>query len=261
MSGIAEVESYVSITIGGSEIPLITDAVICMFLVTGILCLSIVLATRKLRLIPTGAQKVAETFVDFIRGLAKTQIGHHYQAFVPFLSTLLLFIFFSNIVALFNIIPSGEVLGALFNRPEWAEWGFELHPPTKNFNVTLGLALLTIAVVIGTEFRYKRPKGWLQSFYKPSPLFGFIKLLDYVVRPMSLCLRLFGNILGGYIVMSLLYQAFPVLLPAFVGVYFELFDGGLQAYVFVFLTMLYLSEAAEAVEEPEHGSGIDSTDS
>ncbi|MDR2888217.1 MAG: F0F1 ATP synthase subunit A, partial [Lachnospiraceae bacterium] len=82
-----------------------------------------------------------------------------------------------------------------------------------------------------------------------SIIFGFVKVLDLVVRPMSLCLRLFGNILGGYIVMTLIYQAFPAIVPAVVGVYFDLFDGGLQAYVFIFLTMLYISEAVEPLEE------------
>ncbi|MDR1096242.1 MAG: F0F1 ATP synthase subunit A, partial [Spirochaetaceae bacterium] len=83
------------------------------------------------------------------------------------------------------------------------------------------------------------------SFYRPLPINGFVKVLDYFARPVSLCLRLFGNILGGFIVMNLLYYAFPIVAPALVGVYFDLFDGALQAYVFVFLTMIFLQEASE----------------
>lgn len=249
MSSVAEIHSYLSVNLGGKEIPLITDAVVNMFIITAVLCIVVVLLTRKLSTVPTGPQKVAEMFVDFMSNLAHTQIGHHYKSFVPFLSTLLLFIFTSNILAIFNIIPTGETLSKVFHNPALAGFELELHPPTKNFNVTLCLALVSIVVVIIAEFKYKGIKGWLQSFYKPSPIFGFVKILDYIVRPMSLCLRLFGNILGGYIVMTLLYHAFPFLLPAVIGVYFDLFDGGLQAYVFVFLTMLYLSEAVEPLEE------------
>ncbi len=70
-----------------------------------------------------------------------------------------------------------------------------------------------------------------------------------MVRPMSLCLRLFGNILGGYISMTLLYGALPLVMPAIVGLYFDLFDGGLKAYIFVFLMSLYLTEAVEPATE------------
>ena len=69
--------------------------------------------------------------------------------------------------------------------------------------------------------------------------------MDYVVRPLSLALRLFGNIFGGYIVVELLYHACALVAPAIAGVYFDLFDGALQAYVFAFLTMVYLQEATE----------------
>lgn len=249
MSEAIQTHSYMSINIGGREVPFITDAVVMMFVITAILCIAIVLVTRNLQTVPTGAQKAAEIFIDFIENLSKQQIGKNYKGFVPFLSTLLLFILTSNIIAIFNIIPSGDVWSKIFGNPALESFELSIHPPTRNFNVTLCLALVTIVVVIGTEFKYMGVKGWLQSFYKPSPIFIFIKILDYIVRPMSLCLRLFGNILGGYIVMTLLYQAFPFLLPAVIGVYFDLFDGGLQAYVFVFLTMLYLSEAVEPIEE------------
>jgi F-type H+-transporting ATPase subunit a len=104
---------------------------------------------------------------------------------------------------------------------------------------------MTMAIVVFSEFRYKGIKGWLRGFYQPLPINGFVKVLDYVTRPTSLCLRLFGNMLGGFIVMHLLYYAFPLAAPAFVGIYFDLFDGLLQAYVFVFLTMIYIQEASE----------------
>ena len=64
-------------------------------------------------------------------------------------------------------------------------------------------------------------------------------------RPLSLCMRLFGNVLGAFVIMELIKIVVPVFLPAVFSLYFDLFDGLLQAYVFVFLTSMYISEAIE----------------
>lgn len=240
---------YYSIKIGDNSIPFITDAVVTMWIITAIILLFIFLATHNIKEIPSGIQKVAETLIDFINDLTRNQIGRHYKAFAPIICTFLLFIALSNLIAVFNIIPSGETLSKLIGYQPIENFEYSLHPPTKNFNVTICLALITITVVIVSEFRYKGFRNWLKGFYTPNPVFGFVKILDYVVRPLSLCLRLFGNVLGGYIAMTLLYSAIPLVLPAFVSMYFDLFDGVLQAYVFIFLTTMYLSEAVEETEE------------
>lgn len=248
MEHMIETHVYYSIEINGKMVPFITDAVVNMWIVMAVLIAAALVLTRKLTKVPAGGQKIAEATVEFVNNLCKTQIGHHWKPFAPYLGTVLLFLVGSNLNAIFNIIPTGETLAAIFNNPALAEFTFGLHPPTKNFNVTLCLALMSLAVVIWAEFRYRGVKGWVRSFYKPTPISAFIKVLDYVVRPMSLCLRLFGNILGGFIVMSLIYMAAPFFAPAVIGIYFDLFDGVLQAYVFVFLTMLYLAEAVEVEE-------------
>jgi len=240
---------YLSINIGGRSVPFITDAVIAMFIVTAVIAGFVVLSTRKLQKIPAGMQKGSEALVDLVNNMTKGQMGHHYKAFAPFICTVLLFLALSNMIAIFNIIPSGEALSHIFRAPRLEHFELALHPPTKNFNVTICMALITMVIVVAAEFKYKGFKGWLKSFYKPTPVSGFIKILDYAVRPMSLCLRLFGNILGGYIAMALLYASIPLILPAFVSMYFDMFDGGLQAYVFIFLTTMYLAESVEEAEE------------
>jgi F-type H+-transporting ATPase subunit a len=72
-------------------------------------------------------------------------------------------------------------------------------------------------------------------------------LLEYIIRPLSLCLRLFGNILGGFVIMLLVEQALPVplVIPAILSLYFDFFDGLIQAVVFTFLTTLFVAEAVE----------------
>ena len=72
-----------------------------------------------------------------------------------------------------------------------------------------------------------------------------INILEVFTRPLSLCMRLFGNVLGAFVIMELIKIVVPVFLPAVFSLYFDLFDGLLQAYVFVFLTSMYIAEAIE----------------
>ena len=242
---------YKYVNINGKPVPFITDAVVVMWIITVVIITALWLMTRKLKDIPRGAQNIAEMYVDFLNNFSRNQIGHAYKIFAPYIGMLLIFIALSNTIAIFNIIPSGETLAAIFGDARLESFELSLEPPTKNFNVTLCLAAATMFIFVVSEFRFKGVRGWLRSFYQPSPVFGFVKILDYMVRPLSLCLRLFGNILGGSIVMQLLYSVAPLLVPAVVCVYFDLFDGILQAYVFVVLTSLFLGEAAETEIEEE----------
>ena len=104
---------------------------------------------------------------------------------------------------------------------------------------------LSILLVEFAGIRQKGTKGWLKSFIEPIPIIAPINLLEVVTRPLSLCMRLFGNVLGSYVVMELLKIVVPAVLPAVFSVYFDIFDGLIQAFVFVFLTALYVGEAAE----------------
>ena len=214
---------YYSINIGGLSLPLITDTVCSMFAVTAVIVIFVILATRKLKQKPTGLQGVAEVLVEFINKLTKEHAGSYYKKIAPYICSILLFIGLSNLIGLFVFIE----------------------PPTKNINVTLCLAMFTIVFVIYREFKFQGVKDWLKSFYKPNIIFGFVKILDYILRPVSLCLRLFGNIVGGVIAMNLIYLAVPIVVPVIVSMYFDLFDGILQAYIFVFLSTIYLAGTFE----------------
>ncbi len=72
-----------------------------------------------------------------------------------------------------------------------------------------------------------------------------INILEVVTKPLSLCMRLFGNVIGAFVIMALLEHVVPIGIPMVFSLYFDFFDGLLQAYVFVFLTGLYLTEAVE----------------
>ena len=176
---------------------------------------------------PGKPQAVVEMLVQAVANISKQSVGHHWKAFFPYLGTLLLFICLSNIIALFNFIP-----------------GLHIYPPTKDINVTAPLAVSSILVVLYAGFRYKGAKGWARGLASPLPFMVPFKLLEYGVRPLSLSLRLFGNIVAGFVIMELLISFIPLVSAPF-SIYFDLFDGVLQAYIFVYLTSLYIGEAVE----------------
>ncbi len=208
----------------------VTDTVIVMWIIMAVMVILAYIFTRRLQAVPSGKQNVAEVIVDFVNGICKTNIGHHWKLFAPYLGTLLLFLVFSNTAAVFNIIP-GE--------------SFKIYPPTKNINVTACLAIVSILIVAGSGIRVQGLGGWIKGLARPNPIMIPFNILDYVIRPFSLCLRLFGNIIGAFIVMEIIYSVMPAVVPAFLSIYFDFFDGILQAYIFVFLTSLYLAEAIE----------------
>lgn len=72
-----------------------------------------------------------------------------------------------------------------------------------------------------------------------------LNVLEIVIKPLSLCMRLFGNVLGSFVIMELIKMVVPVFVPLAFSFYFDIFDGLLQAYVFVFLTSLYIQEVTE----------------
>lgn len=139
--------------------------------------------------------------------------------YVPYMVTVLLYIGVSNIIGLFG-----------------------LKPPTKDLNVTAALALMSIILVETSGIRSKGLKGWLKSFADPSPVIAPMNLLEVIIRPLSLCMRLFGNVLGAFVIMELIKQLLPVALPVPFSLYFDIFDGLLQAYVFTFLTSMFIQE-------------------
>ena len=111
--------------------------------------------------------------------------------------------------------------------------------------VTAAMAVMSIVLVEVAGIRQKGTKGWLKGFLEPIWIVAPINLLEVFTRPLSLCMRLFGNVLGAFVIMELLKLLVPVALPVPFSFYFDIFDGLIQAYVFVFLTSMYIKEAIE----------------
>ncbi len=207
----------------------IDNSILVIWIIMAFLVIASIVMTKTLALVPaTAKQHIAELVVDGVNNFTKGFTGHHWPHIAPFIGTLFLFLGMSNLISIFNFIPF-----------------IEITPPAKNINVALALAVLSIFFVIYYNIRFKKVSGFLRSFVEPVPLAAPLKIMEYFIRGLSLAVRLFGNILAAYIIMDLIYEMMPVFLPAGLSIYFDIFDGILQAFIFVFLTCLYIGEAVE----------------
>ncbi|WP_124101325.1 F0F1 ATP synthase subunit A [Ruminococcus sp. Marseille-P6503] len=202
-------------------IPVSQSCVVTWIIMAALVALSIVF-TRNLKLVPGRKQMMIEAFVGFLRNFFRDQLGEKGMCYFPFLCTVIIYIGFSNIIGLFGFTP-----------------------PTKDLNVTAALAIMSIILVEVAGIRAKGTKGWLKSFAKPVAIIAPLNVMEIAIRPLSLCMRLFGNVLASVIIMELLKAVVPIFVPLVFSAYFDIFDGFIQAYVFVFLTSLYIDEAIE----------------
>jgi F-type H+-transporting ATPase subunit a len=208
-----------------------TEVNLCI--VSLILLVVSLILTHGLEKIPRKkTQILAEKIVMTIDNLVESTMGKRYMAFAPF------------IMALFASSLLGSLIGIV-----------GLRSTTQDFNTTLTWALCTCFFIHFIGFKYNGFKGYLHSFAEPIAVMTPINLIGIVTTPLSLALRHFGNVLGGSAIMSLLYSAFagassmihlpiPILevgVPAILSLYFDLFSGCMQAFIFCMLTMVYIS--------------------
>ena len=209
--------------------------------VIGLLVIAAIAATRNVQRIPRGIQNLMEYALEYIRNLAKDQIGEkEYRPWVPFIGTLFLFIFLSN--------WSGALLPwKLIHLPSG-----ELAAPTNDINTTVALALLTSLAYFYAGFR-KRGLGYLAKYLEPQPFLLPINILEDFTKPLSLSFRLFGNILADELVVGVLVLLVPFIVPMPV-MLLGLFTSAIQALVFATLAAVYIGEAIEGHggHEEEH---------
>lgn len=209
--------------------------------VIGVLLIASLAATRNSQRIPTGIQNFMEYALEFIRDLAKNQLGEkEYRPWVPFIGTLFLFIFVSN--------WSGALIQwKLIHLPEG-----ELAAPTNDINTTVALALLTSLAYFYAGFR-KKGLGYFAKYIQPTPILLPIAILEDFTKPLSLSFRLFGNILADELVVAVLVLLVPLFVPLPV-MALGLFTSAIQALVFATLAAAYIHEALEGHgdEHEEH---------
>lgn len=201
----------------------ISESVVVTWVIMAVLVVLSIILTRNLRVENPGKVQLAlEAAISWAQDFFEGVIGRENRRYVPYLITVLLYLGVANTIALF---------------------GFK--PPTKDLNVTAALAIMSMFVIEFSGIRKNGVKHWLKHFGQPVPVVAPIMALEVVIRPLSLCMRLFGNMLAGFVVLELLKYFVPLIVPIPVSFYFDLFDGLLQAYVFVFLTALFMTEEME----------------
>lgn len=189
-------------------------------------------ANRDLKNTPDGLQNLTEYITEFIRDIAKTQIGEEeYLKWVPFIGTIFLFIFVSN--------WSGALLPwRVIEIPNG-----ELAAPTNDINTTVALALLTSMAYFYGGLS-KKGLGYFKRYVSPAAFLLPINVLEDFTKPLSLSFRLFGNILADELVVGVLITLVPLVVPIPL-MLLGLFTSAIQALVFATLAGAYIGESVE----------------
>mmetsp|Transcript_19005 Transcript_19005/g.66290 ORF Transcript_19005/g.66290 Transcript_19005/m.66290 type:complete len:296 (+) Transcript_19005:58-945(+) len=181
---------------------------------------------------PSGVRNFQEMTLGFTADIAKNNIGESfYRPWVPFITTIFLFIFVSN--------WSGAIIPwKLLELPAG-----ELAAPTNNINTTVALSLLTSIAYFGGGLA-KKGLGYFARYVKPTPILLPINILEDFTKPLSLSFRLFGNVLADELTVAVLTFLVPFVVPLPI-MALGVFAGSIQALIFSTLASAYIHEALE----------------
>ncbi|MDD7363217.1 MAG: F0F1 ATP synthase subunit A [Peptoniphilus sp.] len=212
---------------------LFTTFVIVIVLTILSLYISSKIKKADIREKPTGILHMAEIAVEAVNNLTKQTMGEHNLGFAPYMLTLGAFLLFANLSGLLGFVP-----------------------PTSDYNVTLALALITFVLIHFFSMKTKGFLGYFKQYAEPIALLTPINILGELANPISLSFRLFGNILSGVLIMSLVYQGLGLVSKFLIPIvawplhgYFDVFSGMLQTFIFVMLSMTYINSDMADPEE------------
>ncbi len=202
----------------------LTESIIVQWFVILILLAVVLILTHNMKVIPeTRRQAAAEMIVEFFRGTVDTSMGTRYKAYQPYMAALFCFSMISSLMSLLG-----------------------LRSPTADISVTGAWALITFVMIQYNRAKTGKVKGYFKSFVEPAPFMLPFNIIGEVANPVSLALRHFGNLVAGMVIGSLIYFAlgnFAILVPAVASLYFDIFSAVMQAYIFIMLSMSYISGA------------------
>ncbi|OZS77706.1 F0F1 ATP synthase subunit A [Tetzosporium hominis] len=193
-------------------------------------------STRNLKLKPTGMQNFMEWIMDFVKGIIKSNMDWKTGGSFHILGiTLLLFIFVANVL--------GLPFAIIYNDYLW--W----KSPTADPTVTMTLAAMIIIMTNYYGIKAKGFKGYISDFAKPLPFLAPLKVIEEFANTLTLGLRLYGNIYAGEVLLALIaglatssiFGFVGAIIPALAWQGFSIFIGGIQSFIFVMLTMVYMA--------------------
>ncbi|HEU5161246.1 MAG TPA: F0F1 ATP synthase subunit A [Streptosporangiaceae bacterium] len=225
-----EIGHHITVTIGGLTFnaDTIWSTVVAAGIVIG---LGLLLRRRLTSGVPSRLQIVWENIVEQVRDQVESQIGRTAPFVVPLAIALFMFILIANWL---EIVPTDH----------------RVPPPTADVNLTFALALVVIVWMHVVSVRRKGAKAYFKHFAQPYAVLVPINIIEEIAKPITLALRLFGNIFSGSI-MIILIGLFPALLVPWPNAAWKLFDmfiGVIQAFIFALLTILYFAGAVETEE-------------
>jgi len=227
-----------------------TETAILGMILAALIAIVLIWLAKDLQKKPSKKQIVAEVIVQFVYNMTRNTMGQSNIAFAPYIGTILIFIVLGNMLGLLG-----------------------LRPVTADVNTTFALSLLTFFLIEYNSIKSMGLKAKFLHMCEPFPWYiGALtmfplKIIEALSRPVSLGFRLFGNILGGFIVMELLFVSlaglshmlslhFPLLvavIPLPANIFFDVFEPVVQAYIFTMLTMVFISmEIIRHVAEENH---------
>ncbi|WP_308779675.1 F0F1 ATP synthase subunit A [uncultured Clostridium sp.] len=224
-----------SFNVGSIKIDIVPEIIIQWIIILIIAAIAI-WATRNLTLRPNKKQVVVEYIYTTLRNVITANMGEEFLDVLPFIGSLAVFLLFMNLTGLFG-----------------------LPVPTKSFSVTVGMALVTFYMVQYYTIRKYGLKSYFKGYTFPIALITPINILERIMLPVSLALRLFGNILAATFLVELCYEALGHIgfitqlgIPIPLHVYFDIFDGGIQTVIFIMLTMINIKMIADHSGHTEH---------
>ncbi|MBD7912648.1 MULTISPECIES: F0F1 ATP synthase subunit A [Clostridium] len=222
------VEPIFSFDIGGFT-AIIGKQVIWQWIIMLILAVVSFLLTRNLKREPGKVQIALESLYRAVENLVKGNMGENYVGYIPYVGTLIVFLVALNLTGLVGV-----------------------KPPTACLGVTAGLAISTFVVINANALKRNGLLGFLKGLASPSIFMLPLNLMERVVVPFSLALRLFGNMVAAVIITDLAYEALEgvafiagIGLPVILHAYFDVFDGLIQMLVFTMLTVINIKVTAE----------------
>ncbi|QQY79182.1 ATP synthase F0 subcomplex A subunit [Keratinibaculum paraultunense] len=204
----------------------IPETVVNVWLIVIVLFIFALIVNSKVKKLkvdekPSNFLNVIEMYVEIINNLVKDTMGKkHIKSFGPYIFTLMTFLLFANLIGLIGFTP-----------------------PTSDYSVTLTLALITFTLTQFFGLKNNGFVGYLKGFTEPIALLTPLNVIGEIANPVSLSFRLFGNVMAGTLLMTLIYNAvgfFAPLVAPLPHAYFDIFSGVLQSFIFTMLTMVFI---------------------
>lgn len=209
------------VTIGGQNLTFNLQVILMTWIVIGALLFFGVMMTRRRGMLPHSMQVLGELFVGQFYQLTEDALGKEYvEKYAPLICSVFMFVVFSNWLGVFP----------------------HLEEPTKDLNTPLSLGIMGFFIAHYAGIRSKGFKAYAKEYFQPVFFMMPLNVIGELAKIISISFRLFGNIMGGSIIILVVsYLCYSLVLPPFLIAFFGIFVGTVQAFVFTMLTLVYIS--------------------